>query len=508
MLEWEGFFLDQEISSPSLLETNHIAASQQCKDVQLLMEDANLMETAFLAPIRGGAQLQPLLQSPSGHLCHLALDCLEAFQHNVLVKEMPSFKELQKCVGSKLAAEGVLSSLSSLCPDRRINNQFHWICLCIIACVPTPDNLDLLTNHLQISGLDTAASQHLEYFNGALESIDLDLFCLWKTHAVVNENNVLGRFRSWHFILTPSHMRLREALVSSGERHPSLQPTEVVFRCMWIILGQYTTEMTYAGVQQACPRVSTGDWDRLHVLVASLASAAEKMNVLRQLFWNNEKQEWNSAVRKVYQKLSVDEGKAKKRGRSTAGNTADPGVNAKRNARPPAQKANACKTTFWCGDQPQQVTFPLLKALTPDQGADIVTIVGHHFSASCQVKCHLVGKPTRWETFGLLQPNTLKSIGTGCCTIDVAHVVVNQDVFPDAVGEVEVVVFVVVLDKHGDDVHHPQQLSVGNPIFRFLRPVGQNNGSFLGQHVPVSQGPVFPLDLSLFSDAPSASSSA
>lgn len=69
---------------------------------------------------------------------------------------------------------------------------------------------------------------------------------------------------------------------------------------------------------------------------------------------NNEKQEWNSAVRKVYQKLSVDEGKAKKRGRSTAGNTADPGVNAKRNARPPAQKANSCKTTFWCGDQPQQ----------------------------------------------------------------------------------------------------------------------------------------------------------
>eukprot|EP00668_Euglena_longa_P003769 GGOE01004418.1.p1 GENE.GGOE01004418.1~~GGOE01004418.1.p1 ORF type:complete len:1106 (+),score=130.94 GGOE01004418.1:29-3346(+) len=499
-MDWEGFFLEQGLLSPNLVERcQQTSLTEQYDQVHEEVRSFEL-EVTTVGPRRDNLLLQPLLHSTSGNVCQLALECLEAFNASVLVKELDSFREIQKCITTKHMAQEALSCLAACNLDRSVSNHFHWICLCVIAAVPTPDSLDLLSNHVQSSSQSTAThSQSLDWFEEALESIDLDLFCLWKAQAVVNENQALGRFRSWHFILTPSHLRLREALTGSGERHPQLQPSAVVFRCMCGILQQYTAVVDYDSVCQVSPRVKAKDWDLLHVLVASLTSAADKTGALRRLFWNDDRKEWNSAVRKVYQKLSLEsKSKSKKRGRSSIASNADNGTQSKCDARPFTQQRgpSTFQPVLWHGDENVQaapLALPLLRALTPDHGADIVTIVGHNFTQACQVKCHLVGKPTRWESFGTLQAETLKPVGTGCCTVDIAHVEVNQAVFLDAVGEVDVVVFVTVLDERGDDVHHPQQLSVGNPVYRFHRPTSRGCPLMeWPQGHPISQGPNLP----------------
>ena len=281
-----------------------------------------------------------------------------------------------------------------------------------------------------------------------------------------------------------------------------------------------------------CSVIEDRDWFLMATLLAALPKVAEKMVVLRQFFWDEGSGQWNVAVKKVYQKVSLGDGQSRKRGRSAASGVGEAAVPAA-----PKRKATASKSTPspacalpvsagsggaspgpfahptpsappvpgappmllqagappltaarpMPGPTPPRSTaqppgplhrapapappLPLLHGITPDRDTGLVTLVGEGLTPDCTVQCHLAGQPQRWTQFGSLQPHTLRTIPTGGgAAVCVAHCVVDPLVFPEATGAVVVAVFAAAPGPHPPGLVHPEQFARGCPTFHFFRP--------------------------------------
>ena len=265
-MDWDAFFNDDvfNVEHDAVLGSDVGLEGLYCTGDPLgLQDDAGPMpeciEGADSTSTTGGPEKSfapaiALGDSPAGRCCVAALRSFEALDDDVQVKDTALFAQVKAVTNNDVSlVHSVINHLlphcTAVCEDLEAGTQIRscWVSIFMAATLPHPMNLTVLTQFLQLFAQREDVVKTCETF---VERIDVGLLSLWWAGCAIEENQRLGRFRSYEFVLTPSQHKLRDMLDACGMRKDveACQPSQIVLRCMQAILSGYAPETSYAAV--------------------------------------------------------------------------------------------------------------------------------------------------------------------------------------------------------------------------------------------------------------------